>query len=265
MKEIFPNPLSFTTIPISMYLHETQKKLATGTAFMYEYLNKFYLITNWHNVTGLNPITKKALAAHGGIPDVLSFSLLVENQTAWDNFQIELYENNVSNWLIHPIHRENVDVVAIEIEIPENFKGIIHSINKIKYDNFSLKVADDVFVLGYPYSLKGSGIFPIWKRGSVATEPDIDQDKLPKFFIDTASKSGMSGSPVVFRRTGIHTDESGKLNSNTIIGEIQGFIGIYSGRITGETELDAQLGIVWKKEVIEEIIIGNIRDNKNFI
>jgi len=48
-----------------------------------------------------------------------------------------------------------------------------------------------------------------------------------------------------------------------LIGEIQNFVGIYSGRILGKTELEAQLGIVWKKEVIDEIIDGEFKDEIN--
>ncbi len=73
----------------------------------------------------------------------------------------------------------------------------------------------------------------------------------------------MSGSPVIFKRDGIHGADDGKLNSDTIFGTFQDFVGIYSGRIPGETEFGAQLGIVWKRIVIDEIIDGNIKDEKN--
>lgn len=74
----------------------------------------------------------------------------------------------------------------------------------------------------------------------------------------------MSGAPVIFRRVGIHGAVNGKLTKETRFGEIRNFVGIYSGRLIGETDFDAQLGIVWKKEVIEEIILGNVKDSKNF-
>ncbi len=59
--------------------------------------------------------------------------------------------------------------------------------------------------------------------------------------------------------------ENSKITFNSIIGTIQGFVGIYSGRIVGESEFDAQLGIVWKKLVIEEIIKGGIKDDKSYL
>ncbi len=56
--------ISYTSIPITMHFSETKQKLASGTAFIYEFEEKFYLITNWHNVTGLNPITKEHIGNH---------------------------------------------------------------------------------------------------------------------------------------------------------------------------------------------------------
>lgn len=265
-REIQIDEISYVSIPISMYFDETNQKLASGTGFIYDYKEKAYLITNWHNVTGLNPITKKQIGNHGGVPDTIVMSLLIQDRLIlkWENFDVKLYSDNKADWFIHPIHKENVDVIAIELELPENFKGILKPINKVLFDEFNLRIADDVFILGYPYSLKGGGQFPIWKRGSVATEPEIDYEKLPKFFVDTASKPGMSGSPVIFRRFGIHGTEDGTLKVNSTIGEIRGFVGIYSGRVTGESQLDAQLGIVWKKRVIEEIIDGDLKDSHKY-
>jgi hypothetical protein len=153
------------------------------------------------------------------------------------------------------------DVVAIELEFEENFEGIVKPFNEYKFD---VEIGDDVFVLGYPYAITGGGNFPVWKRGSIATEPDIDYEDSPKFYINTASRPGMSGSPVISRRIGIHGTENGKIVGTTRIGELRNFLGIYSGRVIGYTDFEAQLGIVWKKRVIEEIIEGNMKDPRNF-
>lgn len=248
-----------------MHLKETKARLYTGTSFIYEYKEKLYLITNWHIVTGLSTIDKKPIMNHGGIPDIMVLSLMLnQNRPKWKSFTLELYKENKAEWLVHPIHKEKVDVVAMEIEIPKEFNCLIRPINKYIFNDFKLEIADDVFVLGYPYSITGGGNFPIWKRGSVATEPEIDYEGLPKIFIDTASRPGMSGSPVIFRRNGIHLGKENKLSLDTIFGEIRDFIGVYSGRKVGENDFDAQLGIVWKKKVIEEIIEGNLKDSINF-
>ncbi len=266
MKTVGIDPLSYSAIPIALKLKETDAILAFGTAFIYEFESKFYLITNWHNVTGINPITGKQAGNHGGIPDLLEFKLQIEKSPniKWKSFQLNLYENNESDWFVHPEHKQQVDVVAMELEIPENFLGIIRPINKNSFDDYKLEISDDVFVLGFPYQSKGLGSFPIWKKGSIATEPDLDVKYLPLIYIDTANRSGMSGAPVIYRRTGIHGGLNNVITPNMKIGRIQGFVGIYSGRIMGKSELEAQLGMVWKKEVIEDIIKGRLKEKRNF-
>ncbi|MFT5878522.1 MAG: hypothetical protein ACJA2N_001292 [Salibacteraceae bacterium] len=48
-----------------------------------------------------------------------------------------------------------------------------------------------------------------------------------------------------------------------IIGTVRAFLGIYSGRI-GADHGKAQLGIVFKKQVIDEIIEGNVNGTIEF-
>ncbi|WP_306012320.1 MULTISPECIES: hypothetical protein [unclassified Allomuricauda] len=226
------------------------------------------MITNWHNVTGINPNTSKQIGNHGGRPDQMGIVLLNNMKLPileWLGVKMDLYKNGKPDWLIHPVYKEKVDVVAFELDINNDFSGRFSHINNVSFDKYKVEVADDIFVLGFPNYLNGGGYFPIWKRGSVASEPDFDLDSLPKFLIDTATREGMSGSPVIYRRTGIHGAIGGQVMNSTIIGRIQGFVGIYSGRIKGETEFEAQLGTVWKAKVIDEIITGGIFDQGDYL
>jgi len=70
---------------------------------------------------------------------------------------------------------------------------------------------------------------------------------------DTATRSGLSGSPVIMKRHGMHCLVSGALTGEEIIGTISNFIGVYSGRM-GKDEFKAQLGIVWRASVINDIV-----------
>jgi hypothetical protein len=159
-------------------------------------------------------------------------------------------------WLCHPIHGRAVDVVAIPLSFGIGEKYQLFPINKIAFDSaFGTAVADDAFVVGYPFSEGTHLQLPIWKRASVASEPDVDLEQLPKLLIDTATRPGLSGSPVVMQRFGVHGASGGKLTGAEIIGRIRNFIGVYSGRI-GVDESKAQLGVVWKARVIDEIIDG---------
>jgi hypothetical protein len=177
------------------------------------------------------------------------------------DFTLSLYEDEEflkPKWLMHPEYGYKIDVIAMEILNLSIYTGILkfYPINKFDYsEEFPVKVSDDVFILGYPFDVTGSYELPVWKRGSVATEPSHDIDGLPKFLIDSASRSGMSGSPVIMQRSGFHMSGE-QIQATDILGVIRNFAGIYSGRIGVKDNFDVQLGIVWKPRVIEEIING---------
>jgi hypothetical protein len=157
-------------------------------------------------------------------------------------------------WYEPPTFGRKVDVVALPLSDEIKSKYQLFPINAIEFNKgFKEKVADDAFVVGYPFADITYASLPIWKRASLASEPDIDVDHLPKMLIDTATRPGLSGSPVIMQRVGLHRGQGGVLTDDTIIGRIRNFVGIYSGRI-GEDELKAQLGIVWKARVISEIV-----------
>jgi hypothetical protein len=45
--------------------------LATDRAFFWKHVGRFFLVTNWHNLAGLNPFTGEHLNAGGCIPDTI--------------------------------------------------------------------------------------------------------------------------------------------------------------------------------------------------
>lgn len=266
---------SLATHYLRMIPYGSDTVMSTGTGFLYEYNQEIFIITNGHNITRTNPEQNKriinsiafpikiktmARATHPSIPDGMG-------STGF--FDVDLYEDEdykKPTWYIHPQHGYLVDVIAIPLEkvekLPAHVK--IFPINHYKFDaQFPPLVSDDVFILGYPFNITGGRELPIWKRGTIASEPSIDIDNLPKMFVDTATRSGMSGSPVIMKRTGVHMTGPNISNSD-IIGTISNFIGIYSGRIGAEDEFKAQLGIVWKEKVILEILNAKCKGTIDF-
>lgn len=270
---MWKKPLDFSSLTLTSYFlrmifEETTQTMATGTGFIYEYEDIKYLITNGHNVTRVNPETNQRLGKYAGFPTLIQTRAFIEVETDKDKlvpelFAIDLYKDEYftkPEWYVHPKFGYAVDVIAIPIDshfkVPEHVR--LFPINNIKFDDdFDPTISDDVFVLGFPFDANPTGKLemPIWKRGSIATEVDFDLNGLPKLLIDTATRSGMSGSPVIYQRNGFHVHPSGNMGKN-IFGRIRGFLGIYSGRLGADDNFKAQLGIVWKKSVIEEIIKG---------
>jgi hypothetical protein len=115
----------------------------------------------------------------------------------------------------------------------------------------------DVFVLGYPFGPGKTGL-PIWKRGSIASEPDLVPLVESYLFVDTASRPGMSGSPVIVRTYATHVSEGNEITFTA--GAANKFIGVYSGRLHTQNPLEAQIGMVWSPTYIDEIIDGGFKD-----
>jgi hypothetical protein len=117
---------------------------------------------------------------------------------------------------------------------------------------------DELFVLGYPQGVSDFFSSPIWKRATIAAYPQRGWNGQPLFLVDCASRPGMSGGPV------IAFEKSGRVRLGAM--EFQGsepstwLHGVYVGRLpnpdaTTEGRLfEAQIGQVWKRQVIDEII-----------
>jgi len=264
MPKIIADPISFSTHHLHLCFRPTDAVLSSGTGFIYESNGANYLITNWHNVTGRSPIDGKCLSETLAVPDMVSTLFRLKDTAAvCGREHISLYhDQELLNpaWLVHPQHKGKVDVVAIPLSTEFANKYQLFPINRIDFDaKYRTNVADDAFVIGYPFSETPNFQFPIWKRASVASEPDIDIDQLPKLLVDTATRPGLSGSPVIMQRAGFHGLNGGEMKGDEIIGTIRNFIGVYSGRV-GADETKAQLGVVWKAVVIDEIIAGQVKD-----
>jgi hypothetical protein len=126
-----------------------------------------------------------------------------------------------------------------------------------------------VTLIGYPYGFYDRlNALPIWKTGSLASEPDVDFNGEPLLTIDISAFPGMSGSPAFAIAYGTYETETGSTN----VGNVQRFLGIYASMqmLTqrrfleefrqaetwfGVTHSESlQLGHVWKARLIDELI-----------
>lgn len=124
--------------------------------------------------------------------------------------------------------------------------------------------------MGYPdefYDQANS--LPIWKSGTVASEPDADFNGKPLFLVDSATFEGMSGSPVLaYAHGGYETVEGGYTASPGFETQL---LGIFSSFYTKEQFLhlskgpaDSGIGVnqvislelndVWKAQLIVDMI-----------
>ena len=241
--------------------------LASGSGFFWKSEDeKIYLITNWHNLSGRDPQTNQPLSEHGGIPNQVRFTYYATTPGTEGNetfvlttatAKIELTsQNGDALWSSHPVLGQRVDIAALPIPTSALIPGaIIKPVNTLEGEAVvNPYPSQDVFVIGYPLGLITNLPIPIWKRGTIATEPSINPDALPKVYIDTATRKGMSGSIVIARHniTGSYQKPDGTM-SNTLFSRQDKILGVYSGRISPH-DVEAQLGIVWKNHLINEIV-----------
>ena len=232
--------------------------LSYGTCFFYKFGDKEYLISNWHNFSGRHPETGAPLSKQSAIPDEVNVMIPLKGKlgfSGWGRFRLKS-EDGDDLWLEHPL-KNRIDVAVLEVKVPDTLEP--RYVSGIKRDPYAeLLIAGDVFIVGYPLGITVAETLPLWKRASFASEPAIDVGGLPKYLVDTATREGMSGSPVFARSSYVKgsyvvTGDSYEDNRPWSLGYEYNFIGIYSGRL-GNDEFQAQLGIVWKARVITEII-----------
>jgi hypothetical protein len=256
-KIIKPNSLSLSSIFLEPQFGNNPLSIATG--FVWEHQNAHYLVTNWHVMTGLHAQTKQPLCASGATPDRIRVWLHTADRLVnWEYYGVELFDNQGRpRWKEHQTFGSNVDVAVIRLEVSDKFR--IFPVNKIDFGEFRFEISQDVFIVGFPRGITGAGKFPIWKRGSIASEPDVDIDNVPKLLIDSATREGMSGSPVIAQYVGVYKEKPENPDPFDWIGEERKFLGVYSGRLPGQDIFEAQLGIVWKASLIDEIIVSGVQ------
>lgn len=284
MAEGDPNELAPNAIPISNLLSLAAIKVflarrnegqstrgGSGTGFLWQKDDDLFLVTNWHNVCAWDPIQDKALSENAFTPNLIEFTIelrqdLPDGRIKRDRreVKVELYDDEGPRWLEHPKFGRKVDVIAIHIGKIGSATLLHQPLNLYSdFVDFVASVGDEAFVLGFPLGLDSGPGLPIWKRASIASEPHYDLDHLPKLLIDTATRKGMSGGPVIAVRRGLIAPSEAKSSSEHYIGSAETFLGVYSGRV-GDDPLGVQLGIVWKARVIDEIVAGRVRGKTPF-
>ena len=266
-------------------------RLGIATGFFWKYADKTYLVTNWHVVSGRNPISHIAMNEDLAVPDEMSFPVYI-SANDFENVEYKsvcLYDVNCDPaWIEHKEFGSSIDIAAIELPFFPNlsdpsFLGkVIYPIKSGGYVDRNLlinlprwcapriEMGEDLYILGFPFGIMPTRHFPIWKHASIASEMDVMLDDKPSFLVDTTTKPGMSGSPVIQKIRKFQLDQSNNIVESASIA----FVGIYSGRRKSESEVEAKfsrskfgddtnLGVVWREELIWEILFDAQRGKIN--
>jgi hypothetical protein len=135
--------------------------LASGSGFFWKLDDRTFLVSNWHNFSGLNPQTGKAILSTGGLPDRITFTSYKRlSEPDVDGFfdasivpvTVPLYDSDLSRprWLEHPKFGRRVDIAAIDVSQAVTGLEVMH-VNAVEDDAVLQPFASqDVFIVGYP-------------------------------------------------------------------------------------------------------------------
>jgi hypothetical protein len=253
---------SMAVTKIDLFFHT--EYLTSATGFFYRFGQTIALVTNWHVLSGVHPIFLGTRDPAGRYPTKALF-----NFTHFDNesgiaecrkLVMTISDNGRTKWFQHVSTKPLFDVAWIDVAdaIPDFADQINHIVcvpahvlvQENGIANGYPPVTSDIFVLGFPKGLQLQGAIPVWKRGTIASEPLFATDGKPIILVDAVTRDGMSGAPVLYFGSSILAP-GGKLVS--VRGGEPWLVGVYAGRegVT-KNEVEMALGRVWRRDVLDD-------------
>lgn len=219
-------------VPLYVEAFFGDQLLGGATAFPWlRFDGRLSLVTNWHVVSGRNNETNEVTHKQGGIPDHLRVYVPL-------------------NDLDQP--PALVKVATVDVDLPPPSQASVMPMNAIGSVALKQRIGMQIFILGYPFGRMGIGL-PVWKQAILASEPYFLSKHQRYLIVDSASRPGISGSPVIQRVHGQVELEEGYGRVSGGDGAVN-FIGIYSGRFHTNDSSDAQLGRVWPAVFVREVV-----------
>lgn len=241
----------------SLYLEPLRdgNSLSKATGFVVQSRAGPLLVTNRHVVTGTNIFTNENF----GMPDSLR---VFHHKASAVGERVEkiqpLYSDDKPVWFDHPHFTDTADFVAlpltdldgVDLHCYDVFQKYFQENLSESFPLLAIEPTDAVSIIGFPFGKSSQGGFPIWVNGFLATELEATYMDMPIVLVDSRTREGQSGSPVVaYRPAGAPirgADGSMSIGS----GAYGLLLGIYSGRINK----DSDIGMIWKVSALAELI-----------
>lgn len=209
--------------------------LAHGTGCLWRHKGHVYLLTARHVFSGTNPFNDAPLSNEGFFPERIR--LYPSTRLAADLYGrvprvVSVVEGDKSLWLQdRDFDALKTDIAALDLG-PGDDVFCLNDINDI-FEDIWTHIGMECAVVGYPTRFFGGLMTPIWRVGSIASEPLLPVDGKPMFLLDAATSPGFSGSPVFRHHIGPLPIklEDGSLSIQVDRALTTTFVGFYAGRL----------------------------------
>ncbi len=244
----------YSTTSTFVITQKGKQILKIASCFFIQVKSVTYLITNNHVVGAEYYIAeykrfhKDSLPPKDSFPDNLVIRLYNKNLGKTYNESISLYDKKGNPLFFKFFDNENnsktiLDVIAIPLLDINNvtFKHPMALTSSNLNPRLPLYPGCELFVVGFPNEYGSNNYYPIWKKGTIASEANFIEIGQSKFYIDATTRGGMSGSPVFFRSSSMITN-GGNYSAGNLFTYL---VGIYSAQ-----NYDSELGVVTRIEKI---------------
>jgi hypothetical protein len=242
----FPNAsvslLSMAIVLVEQLANDGSRSVIShATGFMWRYDKRPWLISARHVFSGTSPFDDSLLSQKGYRPErLLAYpSFGIPGASIRDAVEAELYCEGCPLWLEDPeFDALRVDIAALGLDLGgRDVLCVNDSQGNGDHELGDLtQVGSPCVVIGYPNRNVAGLMTPIWRTGSLASEPLLPIDGKPMFLIDAATSPGFSGAPVfrtqiapaVYPESALpseaRADPEAAIRSQ--------LVGIYAGRLT---------------------------------
>ncbi len=261
--------LSMITTPV--ILLKGDKVVSQGTGFYYGQKDSsqdviLFLVTNYHVLTGYSP---EETNPPKGDNIIFYFHKDVKNPGDVKQIRFPLFTKNGKPIWLKSKEFPHADIAIIPLDASLYNDVVVSAISEdwAKGD-IKVRPTSTITLIGYPHGYYDKkNWLPVWKTGSIASEPDVDFEGKPLFLVDISAFPGMSGSPAFAIAYGAYETIAGP----TTVGHVQKFLGIYASNqvVTEEMYLEEiisesktglvvskslELAHIWKASLIMKII-----------
>lgn len=198
--------LAYATVRLECIL--SNGAISTGTGFIMAFLE------NRDSNTSVPVIVTNKHVVRGSVSVRFVFTELIDGKASKTllTFNLPVGEEK---WFKHP--SEDVDLCAMPIapilnHVKSRGKSVAYTplpMSIVATDeqlNDYLQL-DEVVMIGYPDALWDSkNNQPIFRKGTIATNPSLEYNGTPNFLIDMPVFNGSSGSPIIAVREGVWYD-----------------------------------------------------------